>query len=320
MGRQKVLVRRRRRLPSGLARAAIAFSLLALASAGCATPSGNSRAGGPAAQRAKLDGLCFSPFVNEDPSSPVPITHEQIAALIDKIAPYTKGIRTFSSSGLGGDIARTAKSKGLFVAAGCDLYTDPAHNAEEVDSLVRLASEGSVDLAVVGEEALYFNFVPESELIGYIERVKKTGVKATTSDTWGALVGHPRVVAACDVLMANMFPYWEDQGIIGSVGYLDSCYRKTAEAARGKEVVVETGWPSAGEPKGKAVASPGNADWFLARFTSWAEVGNVKYFYFEAFDEPWKASHEGAVGAHWGLWDQYGNLKPGVAAIIGTGR
>jgi exo-beta-1,3-glucanase (GH17 family) len=292
--------------------------LLLAVSAGCATTGGVtgpvSKAGAPSV----LQGLCFSPFVNESPSSPVPISHAQIVALIEDITPYTRGIRTFSSSGIGADMAKTAKSRGLFVAAGCDLYTDPAHNEAEVRNLIQLAREGSVDLAVVGEEALYSGFVTEGELVGYIDRVKAAGVRATTSDTWGELVGHPKVMAACDVVMANMFPYWEKSNIIGSVAYLDSCYRKIKDAAGGKEIIVETGWPFAGETRGEAVASPDNARWFLSRFTAWAAVGNVKYYYFEAFDEPWKASREGAVGANWGLWDQYGKLKPGLERIIGT--
>lgn len=318
MKERQVRCSRRRHIASALAGLLFALPFLAVFASGCGTTPANIDSASSTAQRSRLQGLCFSPFVNESPSSPVPITHARIESLIDEIAPYTHGIRTFSSSGLGGDIARTAKSKGLFVAAGCDLETDPVRNETEVSNLVQLAREGVVDLAVVGEEALYFNFATESQLVGYIDRVSSAGVKVTTSDTWGELIGHPRVIAACDVVMANMFPYWEDREIIGSVAYLDSCYRKTRAAAGSKEVIVETGWPFAGETHGKAAASPENAKWFLERFTDWAKIGNVRYFYFEAFDEPWKANHEGQVGAHWGLWDQSGRLKGGVSEIIGT--
>lgn len=35
----------------------------------------------------------------------------------------------------------------------------------------------------------------------------------------------------------------------------------------------------------------------------------MKYLYFEAFDEPWKAGYEGPQGAYWGIWDEDGGLK-----------
>jgi GPH family glycoside/pentoside/hexuronide:cation symporter len=32
-------------------------------------------------------------------------------------------------------------------------------------------------------------------------------------------------------------------------------------------------------------------------------------FYFSSFDESWKVHQEGDVGARWGLWDKFENLK-----------
>jgi exo-beta-1,3-glucanase (GH17 family) len=40
------------------------------------------------------------------------------------------------------------------------------------------------------------------------------------------------------------------------------------------------------------------------------------YYYFEAFDESWKAAYEGPQGAHWGSWTQDGTLKPGMQAVF----
>ena len=33
------------------------------------------------------------------------------------------------------------------------------------------------------------------------------------------------------------------------------------------------------------------------------------YYIVEAFDQPWKAGNEGAVGAYWGLFDAHGDPK-----------
>jgi hypothetical protein len=89
------------------------------------------------------------------------------------------------------------------------------------------------------------------------------------------------------------------------------------KAARGKQVIVETGWPSAGDSCGRAVPSMANANAYLKNFLSWANSRGVKYYYFEAFDELWKVRSEGSVGSHWGVWDQNGVLKPGMGAILG---
>ncbi|MFH1149213.1 MAG: glycosyl hydrolase family 17 protein [Actinomycetota bacterium] len=298
-----------------------ALAIVLTACGACGTGSGSkkpssSRAPSGQEQPVKLSGLCFSPFLEQGAIGPGEVTPEQVATLLDVIKPYTRGVRTFSSTGIGPEMVAAAKARGLYVAAGCDLSTDPAYNEAEVSGLVELARGGGIDLAVVGEEALYFNMMSEEQLIGYIKRVRETGVPVTTSDTWGVLIGHPRVIAECDVVMANMFPYWELQSIGKSMDYLDSCYLKTKKASGAKKVLVETGWPSEGETKGKAVASPANAASFLSRFLEWADSKDVDYYYFEAFDEPWKGTREGAVGAHWGIWNDLMQLKPGMAEVL----
>ena len=81
-------------------------------------------------------------------------------------------------------------------------------------------------------------------------------------------------------------------------------------------IVGETGWPSCGNTIYQAVPTPENAGSYFLNFVSWARAKNVSYFYFEAFDESWKATAEGPQGACWGLWDKNGNMKPGMGSIF----
>jgi GPH family glycoside/pentoside/hexuronide:cation symporter len=256
--------------------------------------------------------------LNCEPSEGDGITPARLASLMNKVAPYTRGLRTFCATGIWSDIVAMAGAKGLYLAAGCDIYTDLDYNEVELNGLIKLARAGKVDLAVVGDETLYEDAVGESRLIGYIRRVKAAGVPTTTSDSYDKLLAHPRVMAECDVIIANIYPFWEGVGIRNAVGYLDSCYQQVKRAAGGKEVIVETGWPTAGAKNGAAVPSLKNARTYLSGFMSWAKSKGVRYFYFEAYDEPWKAVNEGAVGAHWGIWDQNGRLKSGMSRCIGT--
>ena len=263
-----------------------------------------------------LIGLCFSPYLTEDPTCGGSVSPERIAALLDTIAPYIRQVRTFCSTGDWVDVPLMAGERGLSVAAGCDLYTDRTYNDIEVTGLVHQARRGIVDLAVVGDETLCTGALTEDELISYIRRVKATGVPTTTSDSWDKLLEHPRVVSECDVVLVNIYPFWEGLDLSDSIEYLDSRYRLIKEAAGGKEVIVETGWPSGGDANGDAVPGPENAARYLADFMSWAEARGVDYFYFEAFDEPWKADREGSVGAHWGVWDNDGLLKESMKQVI----
>jgi len=265
-----------------------------------------------ACQRAPrvLDGLCFSPFLNENPMRYRVVSSGRVRELVDKIAPYTSGLRTYASAGEWAEVVKSAQRHGLYVAAGAGICNIRERNEIEVEGLIKNIQSGGVDLAVLGDEILYFSQVSEDELISYIERVKATGVPTTTAEVWDVLLAHPRVMQAVDVVIMNVWP--EATGISegDALEFIDSAYHKVKAKAGGKEVIVETGWPSAGLTNGEAVFSQANAGSFLKEFTSWARVNNVKYFYFEAFDETYKEKVEGTTGPHWGLWDKDGIMKP----------
>src|SRR5262249_47907465 len=52
-----------------------------------------------------------------------------------------------------------------------------------------------------------------------------------------------------------------------------------------------------------AVASDANEALFLRRFLYRAQKEHLAYYLMEAFDQPWKAYMEGAVGSYWGVYD-----------------
>ena len=58
---------------------------------------------------------------------------------------------------------------------------------------------------------------------------------------------------------------------------------------------------------------------FATEFVRRANEADVQYFYFEVFDEAWKASPEGTVGAHWGLYDSGGSLKAILSGLLSAG-
>jgi cellulose synthase/poly-beta-1,6-N-acetylglucosamine synthase-like glycosyltransferase len=68
-------------------------------------------------------------------------------------------------------------------------------------------------------------------------------------------------------------------------------------------VIGEIGWPSSGDAVKRAEASPDAQALFVRRFLARPEASGLDYYLMEAIDQPWKRATEGAVGAHWGLYD-----------------
>ncbi len=268
----------------------------------------------------RLYGLNFSPYLDgQSPSLGTQISQSQLRSRMQQIAADTQWIRTFSCRNGHEKAGAVAHQLRLKAAIGAFLSRDMTANEEEINNLIRVGQSGEADLLIVGSETLLRGDLSESQLIGYINRVKQAlpNRTVTTADTFDQILRHPQVVAACDTVLVNYYPYWNRVNIEQAIATVQGWHQQVKAAAGGKEVLVsETGWPWAGNAQGGAVASPENAVRYLRDFVAWANANQVGYFYFAAFDESWKAAVEGPQGAHWGLRDTNGTLKPGVDAVF----
>lgn len=268
----------------------------------------------------KIYGIDFSPYMDDqNPEYGYKVDREQIQERMQIIAPYTIWIRTYGTENGLEYNAPSAHDIGLKTAIGAWLGRDSTANERQINELINEMNAGYVDLAIVGSEILYRNDLSEEQLIDYIKRVKQAvpGINVTTADTYSELLSHPNVTEECDVIMYNSYPYWDGIGIEDAITVLDSHHKNMINMAESKEVIIsETGWPSDGNTVGSAVPSPENSARYFNEFISWAHTNNVQYFYFEAFDETWKVNNEGSQGAHWGIWDKEGILKPGMEPVF----
>jgi exo-beta-1,3-glucanase (GH17 family) len=267
-----------------------------------------------------LYGLNFSPYEgSQDPNQGAVVSADQIERRMRIIAPYTKWVRTFGCTrGLqyAGAIAHRLQLK---IAMGAWLSADLAANETELESLIREARSGNVDLAIIGTEVLLRGDLLPADLIAYIRRFRTEvpNVPVTTADVYSDLMDNLEVIAECDVILANYYSYWEGVDVNNAMAWLHVRHQRMVAAAAGKEVLVsETGWPSAGDTIADAVPTPENASFYFKNFISWARAEGVDYFYFEAFNEPWKEKYENIQGANWGLWTENGNMKPGMQAVF----
>lgn len=250
-------------------------------------------------------GLCFSAY-GEGQHAGDPLQAAQVSRRIDLIAPHTRWVRSFACTEGHEVIPRLARAKGLKTLVGAWISHDRQRNEREIEALIRLAKEGQVDVAVVGNEVLLREELPEPELLAYLARVKAAvpdGVPVGCVDAYYQFLERPALTAACDVLMPNCYPFWEGADIDLAAQYLRRMHA-LVKAAGGEDkrvIVAETGWPGRGQPVAGAVPSPENAMKYFIDVQQWARSEGVKLFYFSSFDEPWKLAQEGEVGTQWGL-------------------
>ncbi len=259
----------------------------------------------------KIHGLSFSPYVEGQGPGTV-VEEAQIRERLAVIEPHVRWIRTFSCTDGHELIPAIAREKSLKTMVGIWLDDDHEHNELELENAIRVAKEGHVDILAVGNEVLLRGDLSEDELLDYMRRAKEgaPGVEVGYVDAYFEFVDHPRITDACDVLLANCYPFWEGCPAEHALLYMKDMYQRVSSVANGKRVIVsETGWPNIGTAEGAAVPSFENAVKYFVDTCRWSEEENIEIFYFSSFDESWKVGAEGDVGAYWGLWDKDGQPK-----------
>jgi len=258
-----------------------------------------------------MHGLCFSPYLDgQKPGSK--LSEKQIRERIEIIKPYTKWIRSFSCTDGNEMIPQIAHEYGLKTLVGAWLGRNEAINEQEISNLIKIAKEGYIDIAAVGNEVMYRGDMTEAELLMYIYRVKNEIPKIPVGyvDAYYEFEDRQRITEACDVILANCYPFWEGCSIKYSLIYMKDMYARAVKAANGKKVIItETGWPNIGEEFYGAEPSVKNALIYFLNTQQWSSENDIDIFYFSSFDESWKIDDEGDVGAYWGLWDVNEKLK-----------
>jgi GPH family glycoside/pentoside/hexuronide:cation symporter len=258
-----------------------------------------------------LHGLCFSPYA-EGQTIGDSLSEDQIQRRVNIIAPYVKWVRSFSCTDGNEHTPVISRNHGLQTMVGAWIGQDREKNEREIESLIELAKNGVVDIAVVGNEVLLRGELTENEMLEYIQKVKKAlpNIPVGYVDAYYQFYERPALIEACDVLLINCYPFWEGASIESATAYLRQMYALIQQKANGKQVIIaETGWPNQGKNVHQAVPSNTNAMKYFINVSTWAEKENIKIFYFSSFDESWKVHHEGDVGAGWGIWNQKEQLK-----------
>ncbi|KAL8766923.1 MAG: hypothetical protein Q9209_006404 [Squamulea sp. 1 TL-2023] len=163
-----------------------------------------------------------------------------------------------------------------------------------------------VEMIVVGNEAVFNNFVSAEELASFVSEAKKAFKRAgydglvTLTETVDILAQHADVLCpVSDIAAANIHPFFNGKITASGAGeFVASQLELLAEICPGKEAYnLETGWPSKGSANGAAV--PGSWEQ-RAAVEGIRKMAGAKSAFFSFMDDEWKEEGEWGVERSWG--------------------
>src|SRR5499427_3494166 len=254
-----------------------------------------------------IQGFAFSPFrSNEDPTHFEMPTDAEIDADLALLEGKVRAVRTYSVGATLADVPELAERHGLNVALGVWLDTHRDKNEEQLKAAIELAdNHQNVVRVIVGNEVLLRGDLTVEELEKYLDRARDAiSQPVGTAETWNTWLSHPELAQHVDFIGVHLLPYWEGVAVDQAVDYSLAQFKRLQRTYPHKPIVIaEIGWPSRGRTHESAVASEANEALFLRRFLYRARKEQITYYVMEAFDQPWKAFMEGAVGSYWGVYD-----------------
>jgi exo-beta-1,3-glucanase (GH17 family)/cellulose synthase/poly-beta-1,6-N-acetylglucosamine synthase-like glycosyltransferase len=256
----------------------------------------------------RVQGMAFSPFhADQDPADRrLPSTAQIDADLALLSRASVNAVRTYSSLDTLAEVPRLAAKHNLKVAVGAWLDTARATNEAEIAAAIALANRHSnVIRLVIGNEVLLRGNLTLAELAKHLDRVRAAVDRpVSTAEPPHVWLAYPKLVEHVDYIAVHLLPYWEGIPVERAIEFVATRMELLRKAYPGKPIVIaEVGWPSDGRTRDAAVASASNEALFLRRFLARAKQEGYVYYLMEAFDQPWKARYEGAVGAYWGVYN-----------------
>jgi len=260
----------------------------------------------------------YGPFRDgEDPRLGIFPTYDELAEDVNILASVTDLIGMYSTDHGFSDVIALGGAAGLRVIPGCFLDNGSNDDAEVnslIDTLNLYPDTNNIPLAMVGSEAVSLQGVAVGDLIVRINQVRDgtaNRVPIGTAEYWGTWLASPDLAAAVDVIMVNVYPYYEGYAIEQATDYTIQRLREVQEKYPGQMVLIgETGWPSEGEAYGPAIPSLANEEFYFSQLMSRSSTEGFGILYFEAFDENWKIDVTGAENqGHFGIFTSQREAK-----------
>jgi exo-beta-1,3-glucanase (GH17 family) len=203
-----------------------------------------------------------------------------------------------------------AEKLGLKVLLGLWVGREARDNEIQIARGIELAKAhpATIKGIIVGNEVLLRQEQPAATLESLLKRVKaETGLPVTYADVWEFWLRHPELADDVDFVTIHILPYWEDDPVPAGdgVAHIDAILRMVQAEMPGKTIYIgETGYPSAGKQRERAVPGLVEQASFIRGFLTYAYDHGLDYNVIEAFDQPWKRALEGTVGGYWGVFSE----------------
>ena len=221
-----------------------------------------------------------------------------------------RSLVTYSAKGVLGmvpELARIAGFNGTVILGVWDILS-------EEEWANALAQQPFVNGYCLGNEGLGVRYTTAELEQKMIALRNATGLPVTTTEPIDSYLQGPYqewLLAHSDWLFPLATPFWAAQyDPKHAVGWIVARYDFLVTAT-GREVVLkEAGLPT-------AVSHGQNENAQVAFFEALESTG-VPFFYFEAFDQPWKHDvlGESEFEAHWGLYDSQGQPKKVIQWLL----
>jgi exo-beta-1,3-glucanase (GH17 family)/cellulose synthase/poly-beta-1,6-N-acetylglucosamine synthase-like glycosyltransferase len=255
---------------------------------------------------ARVNGLTYAPYARSDAPW---VRQESLSTLLHadlkQLSGVTSKLRTYSAAQFP-QLAAVAEQYGLRLTLGAWLYKDYSQNLLEINAAIeQAATHKNVERLIIGNETILKKTLTPEQLTVLLKRARATSrVPVSTAEPWHVWIKHPELAAEVDFITVHLLPYWEGVGLQTAVD--ESLERLARVRARfpGKLILIgEVGYPSSGDTIKQAVPSSGAQAAFVRQFVARATAEKLDYFLIEAYDQAWKQTEEGRVGAYWGVFD-----------------
>lgn len=240
-----------------------------------------------------------SPLIDKRPDD-ASVAHD-----MDVLAGLTGRIRSYSSSEFPA-LPALADAKGLLLTAGVWLDQREDNVRREIAALERAVREhSSIERVIVGNETLLHGTWAVDDLITKMREVRRRVRKpVSTAEPWHVWLRYPELAKAADFITVHLLPYWEGLPPGPALDYAFDRLAQLQKRYPGKKIVIgEIGWPSQGDRRDGAHATPANQAEFIRGFLVRAREMKLDYYLMEGIDQPWKIDNEGRAGPYWGILD-----------------
>jgi exo-beta-1,3-glucanase (GH17 family) len=246
-----------------------------------------------------LYGVAYSPLNAMEPECG--ITKNEVMLDMQKLSSVTKRVRNYGMQCEQSDlILGSIQTLGLDMklAMGVWIGHNDTSNKLQMDAMkyvLKKYPRSLFETIFIGNEVLFREDKTTGELIEFIEDTKNFlqlinyDIPVGTSEI-GSLI-NKKLIRHCDIIGANVHPFFGGETVESAVDWVQNFIKYQLEPVVNKKVeivVTEVGWPTGGGQFHKSVASVNNFKRFISNFLCQSRDFNFGWYFFEAFDEPWK--------------------------------